>query len=211
MSLTLALREYLNVKRCSACSNLKHADDFGYDKLGSAGLRSRCRECDRIWAARARAANRAAYNQKNAAWNKRNKEKRTATVDAWRRANPDRFQAMRSRIMSKFRSDPTNVLHLRISSALRRQLRGKKRYSPWLALVDWSVEELRQHLEKQFTRGMNWENMGEWHIDHIVPVSSFNITEPDDPAIKVAWALSNLRPLWATDNLRKGAKRLFLV
>ena len=48
--------------------------------------------------------------------------------------------------------------------------------------------------------------MGEWHIDHIVPLASFVIAGPDDPELRRAWALTNLRPLWAKDNMRKGAK-----
>jgi len=54
--------------------------------------------------------------------------------------------------------------------------------------------------------GMGWHNMSEWHIDHIMPLASFNFTGLDDPAVREAWALSNLRPLWAADNIRKGAR-----
>lgn len=70
-------------------------------------------------------------------------------------------------------------------------------------MVDYTVEELRAHLERQFLRGMGWHNAGEWHIDHIIPVSSFNYTSPDDLEFKRCWALANLRPLWGRDNIRK--------
>lgn len=53
--------------------------------------------------------------------------------------------------------------------------------------------------------------MGEWHIDHIIPKSSFDYQTPDDDAFKAAWALTNLRPLWSSENLRKKAKRLHLI
>ena len=52
---------------------------------------------------------------------------------------------------------------------------------------------------------------GEIHIDHIVPVAAFNITSLDDAAFKACWALANLRPMWAKDNISKGSKRLFLL
>ena len=67
------------------------------------------------------------------------------------------------------------------------------------------------HLERQFLPGMTWGNRGEWHIDHIVPLASFTFTSPDDPEFRAAWALTNLRPLWAKDNIRKSAKRTHLI
>jgi hypothetical protein len=70
---------------------------------------------------------------------------------------------------------------------------------------------LAAHLEKQFLKGMTWQNIGEWHVDHIVPLASFMISGPDDPALRVAWGLPNLRPLWAKDNLRKNKHRTHLL
>jgi hypothetical protein len=73
------------------------------------------------------------------------------------------------------------------------------------------MEELKTHLGRQFLRGMGWHNMGQWHIDHIIPLSSFTITGPDDPELRRAWALTNLRPLWAVDNLTKRDKQEVLL
>ena len=64
---------------------------------------------------------------------------------------------------------------------------------------DW--ETAHKHLEIQFTKGMNWENQGEWHIDHIIPLVSANTKEE---LIKLCH-YTNLQPLWAEDNLKKGA------
>jgi hypothetical protein len=66
------------------------------------------------------------------------------------------------------------------------------------------------HLEKQFTKGMTWDNYGEWHVDHIRPMSSFNFTSVDDPEFKECWALCNLQPLWELDNLSKGSEYLLV-
>lgn len=76
------------------------------------------------------------------------------------------------------------------------------------ALLGYAVEQLVAHLESRFAPGMSWENYGRngWHIDHIRPLSSFTYSTPDCPDFKEAWALSNLQPLWAIDNLRKHAK-----
>lgn len=81
----------------------------------------------------------------------------------------------------------------------------------WKALVPYSLDDLMAHLERQFTPGMSWANRNRWHIDHIVPLSSFEFSTSDCPGFKAAWALTNLRPLWATDNVRKSAKRTHLI
>ena len=69
-------------------------------------------------------------------------------------------------------------------------------------MLDWKPSELRPHLEQLFTDGMTVDNYGEWHIDHKVPISSFDFH--DKVAIKKCFSLSNTQPLWKEDNLRKG-------
>jgi hypothetical protein len=62
--------------------------------------------------------------------------------------------------------------------------------------------DLKKNIESKFIDGMTWDNYGEWHIDHIKPISSFNKNE--EP--KIVNSLDNLQPLWAFDNLSKGCK-----
>lgn len=82
----------------------------------------------------------------------------------------------------------------------------------WRQFVPYSLDELIVHLERQFIRGMTWGNYGsKWHIDHIVPLASFNITSFDCDDFRAAWALTNLRPLWSKANREKSDKRLYLV
>lgn len=82
---------------------------------------------------------------------------------------------------------------------------------PTFDYLGYTPEELMAHLERQFVKGMGWHNMGEWHIDHIVPFSSFSIESRDDPELRRSFALTNLRPLWAKENIAKSDKRLFLI
>jgi hypothetical protein len=74
------------------------------------------------------------------------------------------------------------------------------------ALIGCTVEELMQHLERQFLPGMTWDNHGHhgWHIDHIRPCASFDLTDPEQQ--RQCFHYSNLQPLWAIDNIKKGAK-----
>jgi hypothetical protein len=109
-----------------------------------------------------------------------------------------------------YRSSWSARLQDRISKALT----GKKR-ATWEAQLGYTVEELRCHLERQFSRGMSWENYAGncpfgatpvWVIDHIAPKSKYHPGEA-----KAAFALTNLRPLWNDANMIKGARRLYLI
>ena len=76
----------------------------------------------------------------------------------------------------------------------------------WRGLVGYSFDELASHLESQFEPGMSWENYGAWHVDHIIARRLFTYFVADDPQFRACWALPNLRPAWAGDNLRKGGQ-----
>jgi hypothetical protein len=71
---------------------------------------------------------------------------------------------------------------------------GKSKEGHTIDELGYSALDLKQHLESLFTEGMNWDNYGEWHIDHIKPLSKFNLNSP----IFIVNALSNLQPLWST-------------
>lgn len=67
--------------------------------------------------------------------------------------------------------------------------------------LDYTAQELIDHLKSLLQPGMTMENYGEWHIDHIKPVSLFDLTNEEQ--FQECYALSNLQPLWASDNSRK--------
>lgn len=87
-----------------------------------------------------------------------------------------------------------------ISTKIRRLSRGKKCDST-VNLLGCSISDLKKHLESKFCVGMTWENYGKWHIDHIRPCGSFNLTKESEQ--RICFHFSNLQPLWAMDNLKK--------
>lgn len=107
--------------------------------------------------------------------------------------------------------NPKFAIHARMSAAVYQALREQKAGRSWESIVGYSLAELVAHLERQFLSGMSWENYGEWHIDHIRPIASFSYISDADPAFRDCWALPNLRPLWALENMSKNDRRTLLI
>lgn len=176
-------------KRCCRCKVEKPKSEFTADKTRRDGLKPRCRSC------------RSIEFSENVARSGRNKKS-----DQWKSRFPERER----QIARKHRAKPHNRIHHAISARIYLMF-GGKRGRRTLDFLDYSIDELMSHLERQFLKGMSWENYGEWHVDHILPLCSFTIQSIEDPDIKRAWGLANLRPLWGKDNARKNGKRTFLI
>ncbi len=83
-------------------------------------------------------------------------------------------------------------------------IKNNKRFDKTLDLLGCDVLTLRTHLEKKFQKGMNWCNYGEWHVDHIIPCASFDLSKREEQ--NKCFHYSNTQPLWATDNRSKANK-----
>lgn len=154
-------------------------------------------------ARRARDAEKRRQKARQYYWKNRERVLARMSTDEGRRASRDRMRVKMQ--------DPAHRLHSNVSRLIRTSLSGKKDGRSWEDILGYTREDLAAHLERQFTKGMSWENMGEWHVDHIVPRCSFDFTGPTDPEFLACWALTNLRPLWSTENLMKSGIRLHLV
>lgn len=114
--------------------------------------------------------------------------------------------AAREKTRAAKRKRRANSVHHRIADSMRARmwaaLKGKTSGS-CLSRLGYTLDELKQHLEARFLPGMTWENYGQWHIDHKKPCALFDLSKPVDFA--KCWALENLQPLWAEDNIKKGA------
>lgn len=170
-------------------------------------------------------------------WRRENPEKAKASIAKWIAANREKYLAGKLEREKKRReahgrqprsenekrrrreyerarraADPKVRLNVTVGNEMRRLIaRGTKNGRSWRLLVGYSVGDLKRHLERQFRDGMSWDNYGDWHVDHILPSSSFAFTTPDDPGFRACWALSNLRPLWRADNIRKRNQRTHLI
>jgi len=121
-----------------------------------------------------------------------------------RRQTDEYREYKRDYVRSRYQQDPlvatARRLRCRTSRAFRRISVDKPSNTETLLGADW--ETVKAHIESQFVGGMNWDNMGEWHIDHIVPLASAKTEEE----LCALCHYTNLQPLFALDNIRKGAK-----
>lgn len=123
------------------------------------------------------------------------------------------LELRRKRYAARWKLDAAFQIDARFRVLIRRSIKTGKNSMSWRSLVEFSIEEFKDHFERQFTDGMSWDEFlaGNIHIDHIVPVSSFDIKSVDCQEFKSCWNLSNLRPMWAKDNNLKRANRIFLL
>lgn len=150
---------------------------------------------------------------------KREKERRILDMP-W--TNPALSKAERFKL--RYELDSEFNLKQRVRAALRRKRQGirlgcimraavnRNGNSPTAeAFLGYSMFDLRKHLERQFTNKMTWDafRAGQIHIDHIVPLASFDLSNPNE--LRRAWCMTNLRPVWASVNLRKAARLEYLL
>lgn len=106
----------------------------------------------------------------------------------------------------KFKTNPQFKLKKNLRHRLRDAIKNETKVGSAVKDLGCTIEELKIYFEKQFVEGMTWENHGNhgWHIDHIIPLSSFDLTDREQ--FLKACHYTNLQPLWAKDNLSKGSK-----
>jgi hypothetical protein len=144
-------------------------------------------------------------------WSKDNRNNLRKYHGNWREDNKEHVNKYKRDYERKRRAeDPKYRLGVRTRTAVWQLLkeRNVNKTNKTFELLGYSIEELMNHLESLFTEGMTWDNYGEWHVDHKIPMNSFQFESTDDPEFKLCWCLDNLQPLWGPDNLSKGTKLL---
>lgn len=201
---------------CGKCKQTLDESCFAVDHKRKTGFTWSCKPCRKdLWKA---------WSEKNReklrARDKENQARHNELRNARRRANRDEYnqhqreeraknKAWYREYWRKYRekkiADPqfrvAKNLRDRLYSALRRK-RGLSNTA--ISLLGCSLSELCKHLESQFQPGMTWDNYGEWHVDHRIPLSWFDLTNPD--SLRFACEYMNLQPMWAKDNFSKRDK-----
>lgn len=127
-------------------------------------------------------------------------EKKRLYLREWRIKNRDKEETYKK----KYKADPTKRIHRIVSCAVWGMLRGEKGET-WTNILGYDAQALIDHLSKTMPEGYSWNDYGRdgLHIDHIIPKSSFKVTDKFCEELKQCWALSNLRLLPAKENLQK--------
>jgi len=211
------------MKICTKCKiEFPATTEFFFaEKKGKFGLRSKCKKCFMADAKKTKAKPEARQKAKEYGKDhyKNNKDKYAKRWQEYYAQNANHLKEKareygrnnlpRRREYDRERlKNPQYRLHSNISGAIIQSLSryNGKNGAPWQSLVGYSLSDIKIHLEKQFKDGMTWENYGDWHIDHKIPQSVFNFTKPEHEDFKRCWSLKNLQPLWAKENISKGAK-----
>lgn len=191
--------------KCLTCKNEYPMDKsyFRKSKAYSHGYRPQCKKCLVILDKDKRNRNKESIKKSHQKWNESNKD----YYKNYYQQNKDyMLERSSKRWTERYRTEPEFKLKALFRRRFSYFLNGRitdniKNY------IGCSIEELRKHLENNFADGMSWENHGEWHIDHIIPVSSFDYSPGKiEESLHKCWHYSNLQPLWASDNLKKSNK-----
>lgn len=216
--------ELVGEKRCSCCLTVKPAtaDNFYTDR---GRFTARCIECCLAYRKKYCAENPDLVKDQLKAWGEKSKAYRAKKNSDWakknfarRKAYNDIYYAKNKQVFidgnnrrSKLRriNDPVFAMTCRIRTALGDVFRrmGYTKRSKTQEILGCTWDEFKVHIEKQFLRGMAWGNKGAWHLDHVVPIST---AKNEDDVIALSH-FTNLRPMWAADNIRKGNEITHLI
>ena len=162
-----------------------------------------------------REENKEYFQEKNKKYYEENREELLETNKKYKQDNKEKINEHNK---ERYHTDPCYKLRRIVKDSINAALKGGKGGESFLPYVDWTTPELKEHLESQFEDWMTWDNHGvlhptekRWQIDHIKPqaVMLEGVTSMDDPKFRECWALENLQPLEARENILKGNKILY--
>lgn len=218
-------------RKCTYCLNFKNISEFGLRKRNNKQYLSiYCKACVNLKSQILRQnnllINKIYNNSEKAKLAKRkylenNKDKRKQyekqyyinNIDKFKKySKTKKFKESRNKYKrNRLFKDPIFKLKCNISNAIFKAFKkGKtnKAGKSILSYLNYSIQDLKNHLEKLFDEKMTWENYGSyWHLDHIIPHSEFKYKSMEDVLFKECWSLKNLRPLEAKQNILDGARR----
>lgn len=209
-------------KKCTKCNQNKSFKEFYYKKGGKFGLDAKCKSCVSIYQRNHFQKHKKKIIKKRKSYMEQYREKNKIEISEYNRQYyyKNKIAILEYKASSTYRkkmriyenNKRKNNLSYRILSSLRSRLRiaikNNSKTESTISLIGCDIEYLKNYLEQQFLKGMSWKNYGRngWHIDHIVPCSSFDFSDPKQQ--KQCFHYTNLQPLWAKDNMSKSDKIL---
>jgi len=191
----------LGMKQCIKCKHIKPLSDFHKSIHGVNGITGYCGKCLCQLSKQYKDKN----PEKIELYIEKNKKRDKEYKKEYNKNNKLRRNKTRQK---KYNTDINYKLLTNLRTRLTLALQGKLKSKRTLELLGCSVEKLKQHLQSKFTKGMNWDNHGygehKWHIDHIRPCASFDLSKPEEQC--KCFNYSNLQPLWQNNNFKKGSK-----
>lgn len=144
-------------------------------------------------------------------WYEQNKENRKEYLKEYREKNIDKIRkTKRDYERNRKERDPLYKLISNFRTAIYQVLKESnvEKNKHYFDILQYTPEQLITHLENKFTDKMSWDNYGDWHVDHKLPITHFNIQEMGDKEFMRCWSLDNLQPMWGFDNIFKSNKIL---
>ena len=217
------------MKTCPKCQQELPESAFSKNRTSASGFQTHCKACSKVRFRAWYAAHPEQMKKKGAAWRAAHPDQVKKAASAWRAAHPDSDKkaaaawraahpdqvkkvsaAWRAAHPGYYRDrcliNPQFKLAKRLRVRLYLALKGGYKAGSAVRDLGCTIPELRRHLETQFKPGMTWGTWGPrgWHVDHIKPLAAFDLT--DHEQFLRAVNFSNLQPLWASENIRKGAR-----
>jgi hypothetical protein len=196
-----------NNKLCSKCNEEFPLTIEFFEKHSKtkSGFGSYCKSCQKAYRKQYYQENKEESLKKDRQNYQKNIEQRRVWHREWYKKNQKKIQAGQTILRrNKRRNNLQYRLACNLRNRLNKALKNITKSESTKKLLGCTMEELKTHLQNQFSTGMSWDNYGQWHIDHIRPCASFDLSDPEQ--VKQCFHYSNLQPLWAKDNLLKGSK-----
>jgi hypothetical protein len=194
----------MQTKICSKCNEEKEVCEFYNNRANLDGKRPECKICSNKQSTLYNQKNKQKINIIKQKYVDNNKEKVKQSKKNWFDKNPNyRNEWVINNYKNDFIFKLINIMRSRTRIFFK--LKNIKKKTDTFKIIGCSPLQLKEYLEQKFTKGMNWENQGKWHIDHIIPLSSAKTEEE----VYILCHYTNLQPLWAEDNLKKSNKILF--
>lgn len=193
------------MKYCPKCKRNRPFDLFSKNRTKKDGFAGQCKDCSKEQMATWYQRNKKKVSLKNKRYRETNKEAVIQYSREYYRSHKRTIlEKQRVYIVEKQGKDIQFKLSRYLRSRLSIALRGNSKSGSAVKDLGCSITYLKQYLESLFESGMSWDNYGKWHIDHIKPLSSFDLTDRNQ--LLKACHYTNLQPLWAKENLIKGGR-----